>query len=47
MKEMNNQELIKVNGGFSVTRATLIAMGITFAIGIIDGLLRPLRCNRR
>jgi len=45
MKEMNNQELIKVNGGFSITKATLITMGITFAIGVIDGFLRPLRCR--
>jgi len=45
MKEMTSNELIKVNGGFSVARVTWIAIGIAFGIGLIDGFLRPLRCR--
>lgn len=45
MKELNEKELHEVNGGSKVAVGLLIAAGITFLIGVIDGYVRPLRCN--
>ena len=49
MKELNNKELMKVEGGsFSFGVGALIAgiaAGVTFIIGVIDGIVRPLKCN--
>lgn len=46
MNELSKNELNKVvGGGNGVAIGFLIAAGITFIIGIIDGYVRPLRCN--
>ncbi len=45
MKELNNNELHDIVGGNKVAAGLLIAAGITFIIGVIDGYIRPLRCN--
>lgn len=46
MKNLNNKELMDVNGGgFNLGIALGIAAGITFLIGLIDGIVRPLKCN--
>lgn len=46
MKEMNKQELLDINGGgISFSFGLLIAAGITFIIGVIDGYIRPLKCR--
>lgn len=46
---LNNQELAKIQGGgkSKKTYGLLIALGgvIALAVGIIDGYLRPLKCN--
>ncbi len=46
MKKLTNEELILVEGG-AIKWAILaaIAAGITFLIGVIDGIVRPLKCN--
>ena len=46
MKNLNNVELKEISGGgvnFGI--AVGIAAGITFLIGLIDGIVRPLKCN--
>lgn len=46
MKEINNNELKNIDGGgISFSAIVGIATGITFLIGVIDGIVRPLKCN--
>ena len=46
MKTMTEQELMSVDGGaIKWGIAALIAAGVTFIAGVIDGIVRPLRCN--
>lgn len=44
MKEVKENELKKIKGG-GVGVGFLIAAGIVFIIGVIDGYVRPLKCN--
>ena len=43
---MTDNELKNIDGG-GVSFGTIvgIAAGITFLIGVIDGIVRPLKCN--
>ena len=46
MQKIQDSELLAINGG-AVKKSLifgLIALG-TLVVGIIDGLLRPLKCN--
>ena len=46
MKNLNDKELMNVEGGaMNFGIALGIAAGVTFLIGVIDGLFRPLKCN--
>lgn len=46
MSEIKKQELLKINGGgFSAGFGLFIGAGIVFLIGLIDGFVRPLKCN--
>ena len=45
MRELSNQEMFNINGGNGVAIGFFIAAGITFLIGVIDGYVRPLKCN--
>ena len=46
MKKIKNNDLKKINGGgVSATVGILIGAGIVFLIGLIDGYVRPLKCN--
>lgn len=46
MKELTNDELNNISGGFAFTSKLLILGGlITFFIGLIDGYIRPIKCN--
>ena len=40
MKELKNEELMTVSGGFGLGWGILIGAGITFLIGVIDGQIR-------
>lgn len=43
----NKEELLQIKGGaINWTIVTAISSGIVFIIGIIDGYLRPLKCNK-
>lgn len=43
---MNDDELKQISGGgFSLGIGILIGAGIVFLIGVIDGIVRPLKCN--
>lgn len=41
---LNNSELYSISGGGYGWLLALGAIG-TFLIGLVDGLIRPLRCN--
>lgn len=46
--KLNELELKKINGGGVLTTLGiigLVAAGVTFIIGVIDGYIRPLKCN--
>lgn len=46
MKELNYNELCSVKGGGGgALLGFAIVAGITFLIGVIDGYVRPLKCN--
>lgn len=46
MKHLNDKELINVEGGgFNAAVVAGIGAGIAFLIGILDGIVRPLKCR--
>lgn len=46
MHTLTNDELYNIHGGaISLGGGFLIAAGIVFLIGVIDGFIRPLKCN--
>ena len=46
MRHLEKEELLNISGGgFKWGIGMIIAAGATFIAGIIDGILRPLRCN--
>ena len=45
MEEIRESHLKELEGGISVWGAIGIGSAIVFAIGIIDGFFRPLKCN--
>lgn len=46
MEKLNKKDLINVNGGgISLGVGLLIGAGVVFIIGVIDGFMRPLKCN--
>ena len=45
MKELSVNEMHEVEGGSKAVIGLAIVAGITFLIGVVDGFVRPLRCN--
>lgn len=46
MIELKEDEIKKIKGGgISIWGGLGIATGIIFLIGVIDGFVRPLKCN--
>lgn len=46
METLNEKELKKINGGgISLGTGLLIGAGVIFLIGLVDGYIRPLKCN--
>jgi len=46
MDKLSKKELLEISGGgISVGAGLLIAAGVIFVIGVIDGYVRPLKCN--
>ena len=46
IKVLNSEELAQVNGGgISTAGWFAIGGGVVFLIGMLDGILRPYRCN--
>jgi len=46
MKKLTNNEMKKIDGGgFNIGLWFGIGAGVSFLIGLIDGLVRPLKCN--
>lgn len=46
MQKLTNKELIMVEGGFAICGLLGIVGGLAFLVGIIDGFVRPLKCNK-
>ena len=47
MQELEIDELKMVNGGFDIGIGSiaLVAIGVPFVVGFIDGFTRPLACR--
>lgn len=46
MKELQEEELKEVQGGgISLGTGLLIIGGVAFVVGLIDGIVRPLKCR--
>lgn len=46
MKNLCDKELMNVEGGgLNLGIAALVGMGISFLIGVVDGIFRPFRCR--
>ena len=45
LKELQKEDLKQITGGIGFGTVLLIAGGVIFLIGVIDGYTRPLRCN--
>ena len=46
MNDLSTRELHEVEGGNGIAIGLGIFAGITFIIGVIDGYVRPLKCNQ-
>ena len=44
MKDLSSNELNEIHGG-GISLGLAIFAGVTFIIGVIDGYVRPLKCN--
>lgn len=45
--KLSKEELLDVNGGaIKMSVGLAIGAGITFVIGLVDGILRPLKCRK-
>ena len=44
MERLEKNELKKISGG-GLGTGLLIGAGVIFLIGVIDGYIRPLKCN--
>lgn len=46
MKKLNDSEMKKINGGgINIGLWLGIGAGVSFLIGLVDGIIRPLKCN--
>ena len=49
MKKIDKEEMMSVEGGFfwswTIGKIVAAVLGTTFVTGVIDGFIRPLRCN--
>ncbi len=47
MNYLNNEELIKINGGGIAIKGVYAVIGgaIVFLIGVVNGLIRPYGCS--
>ena len=44
--KLSKEEMLEISGGeVSIGMGLLIAAGVTFVIGIFDGLTRPFKCR--
>lgn len=45
MKYLNDIELKNINGGINFGLLSILGGIVTFVIGILDGITRPLKCR--
>jgi len=43
---LKEQELMNINGGAKYSLIAVVGAIGVFIVGVIDGILRPLKCNR-
>lgn len=43
---MNQEELMKIKGGANWVAIGVVSTLVSFLIGLLDGYLRPLKCNK-
>ena len=43
--ELSEKELLEVNGGIGAWAVLGIIAGVIFLIGVVDGYVRPAKCN--
>ena len=46
MKKLSEKDLKNINGGISIWGIIGAIAAAIFGIGVIDGYVRPLKCNR-
>lgn len=46
MRELREEEIKNMKGGISPSAIILIGAAITVLIGILDGISRPIACNK-
>lgn len=47
MNKLNSEELLNIRGGaIKWIIVTTIGVCLTFLIGVVDGIIRPLKCNK-
>lgn len=46
MKRLKEEEIKNIKGGVSISTIVGISSFVTLIIGIIDGICRPLPCNK-
>lgn len=47
MKNLNNEELLRVSGGGITSKLLwgIVGSALVFIIGVIDGIVSPKKCN--
>ena len=47
MKKINNEELYEISGG-GISKGVLLGLAAfgVFIVGVFDGFMRPLKCNK-
>ena len=48
MNKLNSEELLNIRGGaIKWIIVATIGVCLTFLIGVVDGIIRPLKCNKQ
>ena len=45
MKNLTDKQLMNIDGGLNFGIVAGISAGVAFIIGILDGIIRPLKCR--
>lgn len=45
MRTLTDKEMMQMQGGLKMNLVVAVASVVTFLIGLVDGYMRPLKCN--